>query len=130
MVESEPGANLLPSFLLALPLWASLWFHLPSPRLDSSHRLVHYPSCANCSGKGQVSVSRGTSRSGALPRKRARGLWHNPGANSISAFVLVHLRFDLNLLDQFNYLLGEWVGSGDDPVLTLAKEDDIPLVLG
>ena len=130
MVGLEPGANSLPSLLLAPPLRASLWFHPPSLHSDSIHRLVHYPSCAKSSGKGQVSVLRGTSRSGALPRKRARGLWHNPGANSISALVLVHLRFDLNLLDQFNYLLGEWVGSGDDPVLTLAKEDNVPLVLG
>ena len=42
--------------------------------------------------------------------------------------MLVHLRLCLDFLDQFNYLLCDGIGSGDDPILILTEEDDVLLV--
>ena len=42
----------------------------------------------------------------------------------------MHLCFVLGLADQFYNLLGDGIGSGHYPIITLAKEDYIALILG
>ena len=41
----------------------------------------------------------------------------------------MHLCFVLDLADQLYNLLGDWIGSRHYPIVTLAKEDYIALIL-
>ena len=136
MVRWGPVANSLPSSLLAPPLRASRPSHLPCLRSDLNHRLQHLLLRLDYLCEEIVWGLRGTGYLGSLPSKRAglpfgrRLLRDHPCSNSVRALVHVHLRFALSLLDQFYNLLGDWIGSGDDPILTFAKEDYITLVFG